>query len=191
MKGSIFLSSEVLLEFEFGSFFLANRWNYESKIFATKTITSRSSIVTLYMDNQKQSPSVTRNRCSENMQHVYRRTPMPKCDFNREIALRHGCSPENFLFSEGMQAIYRRKPMPKSHFFIEITFWHGCSPVNLLYIFGTPFPKKTFGKLLLDNFAEAACGFNTDFSNSSLWTLTMTMNRTRSIHQNLITSSLL
>ena len=121
------------------------------------------------MDNQKQSPSVIRNRCSENMQHVYRRTPMPKCDFNREIALRHGCSPENFLFSEGMQAIYRRKPMPKSHFFIEITFWHGCSPVNLLYIFGTPFPKKTFGKLLLDNFAEAACGFNTDFSNSSLW----------------------
>ena len=26
---------------------------------------------------------------------------------------------------------------------------HGCSPVNFLYIFRTPFPKKTFGWLLL------------------------------------------
>ena len=59
--------------------------------------------------------------------------------------------------------------MPKCDFFIEITFWYGCSPVNLLHIFGIPFPKNIFGRLLLDNFAEVACGFNTDFSNSSLW----------------------
>ena len=25
---------------------------------------------------------VSRKRCSENMQQIYRRTPMPKCDFN-------------------------------------------------------------------------------------------------------------
>ena len=37
--------------------------------------------------------------CSENMQQIYRRAPMPKCDFNKvasnfiEITLRHGCSP--------------------------------------------------------------------------------------------------
>ena len=26
---------------------------------------------------------VPRKRCSENMQQIYRRTPMPKCDFNK------------------------------------------------------------------------------------------------------------
>ena len=33
--------------------------------------------------------------------------------------------------------------------FIKITLRHGYSPVNLLYIFGTPFPKNTYGWLLL------------------------------------------
>ena len=33
---------------------------------------------------QKQpSRDVLRNRCSKNMQQIYRRTPMPKCDFNK------------------------------------------------------------------------------------------------------------
>ena len=53
---------------------------------------------------QKQPfPDVLRERCSENMQQVYRiTTPMPKCDLICnfiEITLRHGCSPEH-LFSE-------------------------------------------------------------------------------------------
>ena len=33
--------------------------------------------------------------------------------------------------------------------FIEITLRHGCSPVKLLYVFRRPFPKNTFGQLLL------------------------------------------
>ena len=37
-------------------------------------------------------------------------------------------------------------------YFIEIALWHGWSPVNLLYIFGTPFPRKTSGQLLLVTF---------------------------------------
>ena len=33
---------------------------------------------------QKQpSRGTLRKRCSENMQQMYRRTPMPKCDFNK------------------------------------------------------------------------------------------------------------
>ena len=33
---------------------------------------------------QKQPPrGVPRKRCSENMQRIYRRTLMPKCDFNK------------------------------------------------------------------------------------------------------------
>ena len=48
---------------------------------------------------QKQPPrGVLKKWCSENMQQIYRRTPMPKCDFNKvEITLRHGCSPVNLL----------------------------------------------------------------------------------------------
>ena len=34
-----------------------------------------------------------RSGCSENMQQIYRRMPMPKC----EITLWHGCSPVNLL----------------------------------------------------------------------------------------------
>ena len=30
---------------------------------------------------------VLRKRCSENMQQIYRRTPMPKCDFNKKLLL--------------------------------------------------------------------------------------------------------
>ena len=32
--------------------------------------------------------------------------------------------------------------------FIEIAIWHECSSLNLLYIFRTPFPKDTSGRLL-------------------------------------------
>ena len=49
---------------------------------------------------QKQSSrSVHRKRCSENMQKIYRRTSMSKCDFNK-VALQlllHGCSPVKLL----------------------------------------------------------------------------------------------
>ena len=37
---------------------------------------------------QKQPPrGILRKRCSENMQQIYRRTPMPKCDFNKVATL--------------------------------------------------------------------------------------------------------
>ena len=69
---------------------------------------------------QKQlSSGILRKRFSENMQQIYGRTNMMKCDFNKvEIAL-------------------------------EITLRHGCSPVNLLHIFRTTFLKNTSGWLLL------------------------------------------
>ena len=38
--------------------------------------------------HQKQpSRGVLRKRCSENMKQIYRRTPMPKCDFNKIVLL--------------------------------------------------------------------------------------------------------
>ena len=55
--------------------------------------------------------------------------------------------------SENMSQIYRTTPMPRIPMlsnFIEIALRHGSSPVNLLHIFGTTFPKKTSGWLLLN-----------------------------------------
>ena len=36
-----------------------------------------------------QPRGVPRKRCSENMQQIYRRTPMPKCDFNKAAKQRY------------------------------------------------------------------------------------------------------
>ena len=57
-------------------------------------------------------------RCSENIQQFYKRTPMPKCDFNK-VAIQ-----------------------------VEIALRHERSPVNLLPILRTPFPKKSSEGLL-------------------------------------------
>ena len=61
-------------------------------------------------------------RCSENMQHIYRRTPMRKCDFNKVA-----------------KQLYWN------------TLWHGCSPVSLLHIFRTSFLMNTSRGLLLSS----------------------------------------
>ena len=50
--------------------------------------------------------------------------------------------------------------------FIEITFWHWCSPVNLLHIFRPPFPRNTFGWLLLENLIS---NVDSQHSNSQDW----------------------
>ena len=70
------------------------------------------------------------------MQQVYRRTPMPKCDFNK---------------------------VAKQNIFIEILLRHGCSPVTLLHIFRTPFPKNTSGGLLLLILREKKLVFMAEF----------------------------
>ena len=72
---------------------------------------------------QKQPPrGVLKERRSENMQQIYRKIYMPKCDFNK---------------------------VAKQSKFIEIALRHGCSPVNLLHIFRTPFFRSTSGWLPL------------------------------------------
>ena len=64
----------------------------------------QSSMMELFakiIDGFKKQPSrrVLIKSCSVNMEQIYRRTPMPKSDFNKvfEIALRNGCSPVNLL----------------------------------------------------------------------------------------------
>ena len=73
---------------------------------------------------QKQpSRAVLTKACSENMKQIYRRTPMPKCDFNKVTLIS----------------------------IIEIVLHHGCSHVNLLHIFRAPFCKNTSARLFCQN----------------------------------------
>ena len=65
------------------------------------------------------SRDILRKRCSENTQQIYRRTPMPKCDFNKVA-----------------------RQLYWAHFGMGY-------PVNLLHIFGVSLPKNTSGELLL------------------------------------------
>ena len=71
------------------------------------------------------------------MQQIYRRTPIPKCNFNNPcrsaISIKLHCS------------------------FIEITLRHGCSPLNLLHIFRTSFDRNTSGRLLLYWLSKINC----------------------------------
>ena len=76
------------------------------------------------LSHKQPSRGVLRKMCSENMQQIYRRTPMSKCDFNKAI-----------------------KAMQSS--FIETSLRLGRSPVNLLQISRTSFPEKNSGGLLL------------------------------------------
>ena len=88
---------------------------YPSEVLASLLLSWR------WPEQQKQpSRSVLRKRCSENMQQIYRTTPMPKCDL--------------------------RTPRPKCDF--NKVLRDGCSPVNL-HIFRTSFRGNTSGWLLL------------------------------------------
>ena len=94
----------------------------------------RSTILETSNKSQKQPPrGVPRKRCSENMQQIYRRTPMPKCDLQSnfiEIALRHGCSPVNLLH------IFR-SPFPENtseRLLLKSVWSHSESVFNTLLI---------------------------------------------------------
>ena len=110
---------------------------------------------------QKQpSRGVLNKRCSENMQQIYRRTPMPKCNFNK-VALHGfflfltGClfrsSPPEVFVGKGVLKICTGENPCKKVLcnFIEIAFPRRFSPANLLRILGILFHKSTYGGLPL------------------------------------------
>ena len=70
---------------EFSSLFLKSPSDVTSiNMYVTLMITINQVQVWMNYDVQKQlSRGVLSKRCSENMQKIYRRTPMPKCDFNK------------------------------------------------------------------------------------------------------------
>ena len=76
--------------------------------------TEKFNSMLLWKEREKQPlRGVPRKRCSENMQQMYRRTPMRKCDFNKVATLL------------------------KSHFGMGVLL------PNLQHIFRTPFLKNT------------------------------------------------
>ena len=76
-------------------------------------------IAPITYEMQKQpSRGALSEKCSENMQRMYRRTPIPKFNFNK---------------------------IAKQLF--QITFRQGRSPVNLLHIFRTPFLQNSWAAI--------------------------------------------
>ena len=67
--------------------------------FHRSSITKKTLKSSLNSIQKQPSGGVLRKRCSENIHQIYRRTTMPKCDFNKvaEITSQHGCSPVNLL----------------------------------------------------------------------------------------------
>ena len=52
----------------------------------------------VFIKPQKQPFRGVLTKCAENMQQIYRRTLMPRCDFNFiKMTVRHGCSSANLL----------------------------------------------------------------------------------------------
>ena len=66
---------------------------------------------------------VVKKNCCENMQQIYRRTPMPKCDFNKVA-----------------------KQLSWNYISAWVENWRTA---HLLHIFRTPFLKSNSGRLLL------------------------------------------
>ena len=79
--------------------------------------------------------SVLRKKCSENMEQIYRRTPLPKCDFNnvaKKLYLNHtsacafSCKSiacfQNTFFTEHLTTI-ASVAVKRNLFFLFFTFW--------------------------------------------------------------------
>ena len=67
---------------------------------------------------EKQPPrSVPRKRCSENMQQSYRRTPMPKCNFNKVAKQLYWNHTSAWVFSCNF-ATYFQNTFPWEHFWV-------------------------------------------------------------------------
>ena len=78
---------------------------------------------------------VLRKRCSENMQQIYKRTPMPKCDFSATLLKSH--------FSMGVLHIFRTPFLNNLRTPLKGYFWE-CVNKFLLPPCIIPFPNLFF-----------------------------------------------
>ena len=61
-----------------------------SMLYKVRDFVNAGILKAIYHAQKQPTRGVPRKRFSENMQQIYRRKPMPKCDFNN-VALRSGC----------------------------------------------------------------------------------------------------
>ena len=75
-------------------------------------------------DIQKQSSrGVSRKRCSENMQQLYRRTPMPKCDLNKVVLQLYWNHTSAWVFTYKFAAYFQNTYTSEGNFWREPLFF--------------------------------------------------------------------
>ena len=94
-SGHFFIVSLLLLLWDIGQYMYCNCFSGRDVIkFELKLLFPIMPFFYMNKKMLKQNKALVR-RCSENIQQIYRKTPMPKCDLNK-VSLR-GCSPVNLL----------------------------------------------------------------------------------------------
>ena len=73
---------------------------------------------------QKQHPKgVLRKRCSENMQEIYMRAPMPKCDFNKVTSLGGSSGVTTILLCSLKQVFWKRSAFCIRYLYTNIYYY--------------------------------------------------------------------
>ena len=95
------------------------------------------------------SRCVLRKSCSEKMQLIWRRTPDPKCNFNK-VANQPSRGVLRKRSSENLLQIYRRTPKPKCNFNLQSNFIEIIFSLGVLLLICCLFSEHLFLRTLLD-----------------------------------------
>ena len=105
-------------------------------IFLKKTPCTRLSIPNLVLAEkmtkiQKQSSrGFPRKRCSENTQQIYRRTPVPKCDFNKVVWFQNTFFKEHLGLSTSESSYQLKQIIARFCKLVSILGWNCVNPLN-------------------------------------------------------------
>ena len=77
------------------------------------------------LHHKQPSKGFLRERCSENMQNIYRRTPIPKRDFNNTAKQLYWNHTSTWVFSCKSAAYFFKTPFLRTP--LEAWFWRPCS----------------------------------------------------------------
>ena len=126
-----------------------NSWNFLRSVqqLVRQFVSFTSSPILLVVNQScaQKLPSrgVLKKRCSENMQQIYGRTPMPECDFNRSCLVN-----SLVLLLNVFRTVFPKSTSGGLLWRIFRTLFPKNISAGLpRYIFRTPFPKNTSGEL--------------------------------------------
>ena len=81
----------------------------EAEELLVRDIFSNFCLLSKFYELRISDAGVLKKRCSENMQQIYRRTPMPKCDFNKVALQLYGNLTSAWVFSCKSAAYFQNK----------------------------------------------------------------------------------